>query len=64
VPSGPVATVDRVLEDPQVVHRGMVASDGARRLLGNPVKTGAADTFTPAPALGQHNADVLGALAR
>jgi crotonobetainyl-CoA:carnitine CoA-transferase CaiB-like acyl-CoA transferase len=64
VPSGPVATVDRVLDDPQVVHRGMVASDGARRLLGNPVKTGAADTFTPAPALGQHNADVLGALAR
>jgi hypothetical protein len=38
----------------------MVVSDGERTLLGNPVKTGAPDHFTPAPALGQHNREVLG----
>jgi formyl-CoA transferase/CoA:oxalate CoA-transferase len=59
VPSGPVSTVDRVLRDPQVRHRGMVVSDGERELLGNPVKTGAADRFRPAPALGQDDADLL-----
>jgi hypothetical protein len=48
-----------VLRDPQVRHRGMVASDGERTLLGNPVKTGAPDTFTPAPALGQHDRELL-----
>jgi crotonobetainyl-CoA:carnitine CoA-transferase CaiB-like acyl-CoA transferase len=60
VPAGPVNTVDRVLSDPQVRHRGMVVSDGERTLLGNPVKTGAQDRFTPAPALGQHTREVLG----
>lgn len=64
VPSGPVATVDRVLADPQVGQRGMIAGDGERPLLGNPIKTGAPDTFTPAPALGQHTDEVLGALRR
>jgi crotonobetainyl-CoA:carnitine CoA-transferase CaiB-like acyl-CoA transferase len=55
VPSGPVNTVDRVLADPQVRHRGMVVSDGARTLLGNPINNGDPDTFAPAPTLGQHN---------
>jgi crotonobetainyl-CoA:carnitine CoA-transferase CaiB-like acyl-CoA transferase len=59
VPSGPVNTVDRVLGDPQVRHRGMLASDGERELLGNPIKTGARDAFAPAPALGQHDAELL-----
>ena len=59
VPSGPVNTVDRALHDPQVRHRGMVVSDGERELLGNPIKTGAPDTFAPAPALGQHDAELL-----
>jgi crotonobetainyl-CoA:carnitine CoA-transferase CaiB-like acyl-CoA transferase len=60
VPCGPVNTIDRVLRDPQVRHRGMVASDGERELLGNPVKTGAPDHFRPAPALGQDDAELLG----
>jgi len=60
VPGGPVNTVDRVLRDPQVREREMVVSDGERELLGNPIKTGAPDSFTPAPALGQHNSDYLG----
>ena len=59
VPSGPVNTVDRVLADPQVRHRGMVVSDGVRTLVGNPIKNGEPDTFTPAPSLGQHNAELL-----
>jgi len=59
VPSGPVNTLDRVLRDPQVRHRGMVVSDGERQLLGNPIKTGAADRFRPAPALGQDDAELL-----
>ena len=37
----------------------MVATDGERPLLGNPIKTGASDAFTPAPALGQHDAELL-----
>ncbi|HEX6348268.1 MAG TPA: CoA transferase [Candidatus Dormibacteraeota bacterium] len=63
VPSGPVNTVDRVLADVQVRHRGMVASDGVRTLVGNPIKNGEPDVFTPAPALGQQNAEVLGPLS-
>jgi len=63
VPGGPVNTVDRVLSDPHVLHRGMVVSDGRRNLVGNPIKTGAPDAFSPAPALGQHNQEILGALA-
>jgi CoA:oxalate CoA-transferase len=59
VPSGPVSTIDRVLSDPQVRHRGMVASDGERDLLGNPVRTGAPDRFRPAPWLGQDDAELL-----
>jgi crotonobetainyl-CoA:carnitine CoA-transferase CaiB-like acyl-CoA transferase len=57
-----VNTVDRVLADPQVRHRGMVATDGRRPLIGNPIKTGAADHFRPAPALGEHTDEILGAL--
>jgi CoA:oxalate CoA-transferase len=59
VPGGPVNTIDRTLRDPQVQHRNMVVSDGERELLGNPIKTGAPDVFRPAPALGQHNAEIL-----
>ena len=61
VPSGPVNSVDRVLADAQVRHRGVVASDGIRTLVGNPIKNGEPDVFRPAPALGQHNNEVLGA---
>jgi len=66
VPSGPVSTVDMVMADPQVLHRGMVVDAaephpvaGPHRLVGNPVKTGSPDVFHPAPLLGQHNAEIL-----
>ena len=59
IPSGPINSIDRVLQDPQVLHRNMVATDSERRLVGNPIKTGVIDRFTPAPSLGQHNGEVF-----
>jgi formyl-CoA transferase len=66
VPCGPVNTVDRVLTDPQVVHRGMVAEAarphpvaGPHHLLGNPIKTGEADVFEPSPLLGEHDEAII-----
>jgi crotonobetainyl-CoA:carnitine CoA-transferase CaiB-like acyl-CoA transferase len=58
-----------VMADPQVLHRGMVVEAaeehplaGPHRLVGNPVKTGSADVFRPAPTLGQHNEEILNTL--
>jgi CoA:oxalate CoA-transferase len=69
VPSGPVSSVDMVMADPQVLHRGMVVEAsaphpvaGPHRLVGNPVKTGSPDRFRPAPTLGQHNEEILSQL--
>jgi glutaryl-CoA transferase len=59
VPVGPVSTVEDVLEDPHVRYRRMVTTDGQRRILGNPIKTGGPDRFAPAPTLGQHNSEIL-----
>jgi len=59
VPVGPLNTIDKVLADPQVLHRRMVTSDGSHMVLGNPVKTGAQDAYSPAPALGEHNSEIL-----
>lgn len=62
VPVGPFNRVDQVLDDPQVRHRGMVTTDGEHTIIGNPVKTGEADAFRPAPQLGEHTEEVLGPL--
>jgi CoA:oxalate CoA-transferase len=62
VPVGPFNRVDQVLSDPQVRHRGMVASDGTNTILGNPIKTGTEDSYSPAPELGQHTEEILGPL--
>jgi crotonobetainyl-CoA:carnitine CoA-transferase CaiB-like acyl-CoA transferase len=69
VPAGPVNTVDRVLTDPQVLHRGMVVETsrphpvaGAHRLLGNPLAVGHHQSFEPAPLHGEHTDEVLGTL--
>jgi formyl-CoA transferase/CoA:oxalate CoA-transferase len=62
VPVGPYQRVDQVLSDRQVRHRGMIASDGEHTILGNPIKTGVADTFSPAPRLGEHSEEILGPL--
>jgi CoA:oxalate CoA-transferase len=69
VPCGPVNTVDKVLSDPHVLHRGMVvetarphAVAGSHRLVGNPVKTDSSDRYEPAPLLGEHNDEVFSGL--
>ncbi|TKJ40650.1 hypothetical protein CEE37_06715 [candidate division LCP-89 bacterium B3_LCP] len=65
VPSAPVNTLDRVLSDPQVLHRGMVAEVehskcGELKILGNPVIVEGMDrSYQPAPLLGEHTEDVL-----
>jgi len=66
VPCGPIQTVDRALNDPQVQARGMVVevlhpTAGPIRLVGSPLKL--ADTppevRLPPPTLGQHTEEVL-----
>jgi CoA:oxalate CoA-transferase len=66
VPAGVVNTVDRMVADPQIVHRGMVeeltSEDGRRvRVIGNPMKFSEAkrapDTYPP--AAGEHTEAIL-----
>jgi crotonobetainyl-CoA:carnitine CoA-transferase CaiB-like acyl-CoA transferase len=66
VPAAPIQTVDRVLSDPQVRHRGMVVQMQHERFgrlatLGTPIKVDGATGFAPAPPprLGQHTDEVL-----
>jgi CoA:oxalate CoA-transferase len=66
VPAAPIQTVDRVLSDPQVRHRGMVVEVAHERLgrlptLGTPIKVDGVPGGEPAPPprLGQHTDDVL-----
>jgi crotonobetainyl-CoA:carnitine CoA-transferase CaiB-like acyl-CoA transferase len=65
VPSAPVNTLDRVMKDPQLLHRNMVVEvdhpgGGKFKGMGNPVKaSGAEEVFQPPPLLGQHTLDVL-----
>ena len=67
VPIAPVNNVAQALDDPQVQHRNMVVEvdhpvAGKYRMPGNPIKMGQEEVFYPAPALGQHNGEVLGDL--
>ncbi len=66
VPCGPVNTLDRVFQDPQVLHRKMVEEvdhtrAGRIRLVGLPVKftDTPAEIRTPPPVLGEHTQEVL-----
>jgi crotonobetainyl-CoA:carnitine CoA-transferase CaiB-like acyl-CoA transferase len=66
VPCAPVQTIDQVFNDPQVIHRGMVAemahpSAGNIRMAGVPVKFSAtpASLRLPPPRLGEHRREVL-----
>jgi formyl-CoA transferase len=69
VPCGPINDLAQVFQDPQVLHRGMVATldhpaAGQVRVVANPVRFSA----TPArserapPLLGEHTAEILGGL--
>jgi crotonobetainyl-CoA:carnitine CoA-transferase CaiB-like acyl-CoA transferase len=71
VPAAPIQTVDRVLSDPQVRHRGMVVELEHERLgpiptLGTPIKVAGASAFTvaPPPRLGEHTGEVLATLLK
>lgn len=66
IPSAPINTIDKVLTDPQAVHREMVVEmqhpqAGALRLAGSPLKL----SRTPVvyrqapPSLGQHSEEIL-----
>jgi crotonobetainyl-CoA:carnitine CoA-transferase CaiB-like acyl-CoA transferase len=65
VPSSPVNTLDRVMADPQLLHRRMIVEvehpvSGKFRAVGNPIKaSGAEEVFHHPPALGEHTEEVL-----
>jgi crotonobetainyl-CoA:carnitine CoA-transferase CaiB-like acyl-CoA transferase len=65
VPSAPVNTLDRVMKDPQLLHRNMVVevghpAGGSFQAMGNPVKAeGAEGVFHHPPALGEHTEEIL-----
>ena len=69
VPCAPVNDFMEAFAEPQVAARGMIAEvdfpeRGAVRMPGNPIKMSGvgAERFTPPPALGTHNQEVLGGL--
>ena len=67
VPGGPVNNIAEALADPQVLLRDMVVEmnhpvAGSYKTVGNPIKSGEPDQFSPPPTLGQDTEDVLGEL--
>ncbi len=69
IPCGPILGVDRVFEEPQVVHRGMRfelphPSAGSVPQVASPLRLSASPVVyeRPPPLLGEHNDDVLGEL--
>ena len=67
VPGGPVNNIAEALADPQVLLRDMVVEmehpvAGNYKTVGNPIKSGEPDQFSPPPTLGQDTEDVLGEL--
>ena len=66
VPNGPINTIDKVLEDPQVLAREMVVEvehpvAGKLKMAGVPIKMSETQgsVRTPAPILGQHTEEIL-----
>jgi crotonobetainyl-CoA:carnitine CoA-transferase CaiB-like acyl-CoA transferase len=64
VPAGPINDIPTVVEDPQVVARGMVRQVGEKAFAGQPIRlsTYPAMPERPAPALGEHTQAVLAEL--
>jgi CoA:oxalate CoA-transferase len=66
IPCGPLNTIDRLLEDPQVQAREMIVDvthpvAGHLRMPGLPIKLSdtPGEVFRPAPMLGQHTGEIL-----
>jgi len=69
IPAGPVNTVDRAVNHPQVLAREMIVTmedprRGRLKVAGNPIKMSATPgtSFNPPPALGEHTAEILSQL--
>ena len=62
---GPINTIDRTLNDPQVLARNMVVDvkhpvSGSYKSVGNPIKTSdIEEAFNPVPLMGQHSREIL-----
>ncbi|MDT0479203.1 MULTISPECIES: CaiB/BaiF CoA transferase family protein [Streptomyces] len=70
VPAGPYNEMPEVFADPQIQHRGMLIevedpASGQLPMLANPIRFTATpvEGYAPAPALGEHTAEVLTSLA-
>ena len=66
IPCDPVNTIDKAIEDPQIVQRNMIVETehplgGRLRLMGNPIKMPQCieEDFIAPPTLGQHNDEIL-----
>ncbi len=67
VPCGPINTIDKVLAEPQIIARNMIAAvedklAGIIKIAGNPIKMTCLEDSTvrgPAPEIGEHNTDVF-----
>jgi len=70
IAAGPIYTVDKVVEDPQVKEQGCILTmkhplGGEIRLAGNPIKMPGSinpSEYLPPPTLGQHTDEVLAGL--
>jgi crotonobetainyl-CoA:carnitine CoA-transferase CaiB-like acyl-CoA transferase len=61
---GPVSTIDEMIADPQVRHRGMIVGEGTAVMPGSPIKLSEtpASLRTPPARFGEHTDEVLRSL--
>lgn len=66
IPNSPINTVDKVLENPQIIHREMIQevehpTAGKTKILGVPIKLSESPgkIISPSPTLGQHTGEIL-----
>ena len=64
IPAGPINSITQALSDVQAKHRAMVRTIAGTPLVGSPVRLDGkrADSELGPPALGEHTAEVLGAV--
>ena len=64
IPAGPINRISEALADVQAQHRRMVRTIAGVPMVGSPVRLDGerADADLPPPALGEHTADLLGAV--